>query len=169
MAMNRNQELAEVVQRVVAAPIVDMSTAGITGAWVSLKNYPLAEIVLITAAGTAGDDPTITVQQATDVSGTGAKALTFERIYHKQGAAIEAVAQYTLVTQTAANTYTDATSAEVETEWRIPIRAADLDVANGFDCIRATVADVGTNAQLGVLFYDLAGRYAGHALPSALA
>ena len=105
------------------------------------------------AAGTAGDDPTITLVQAQDVAATGEKPLNFTRIDTKQGADLTAVGTFTTVIQAAANTYTDATSAEVQAIWVIDIKSEDLDVDNGFDCIKASVSDVGTNAQLGCLLY----------------
>jgi hypothetical protein len=37
----------------------------------------------------------------------------------------------------------------------IDVHATDLDIANGYDCIRASVGDVGTNAQLGCMLYML--------------
>lgn len=148
---------------------VDLQTGANNGDWVSLKNYNHLAVVLYKAAGTAGDDPTLTLQQATDVSGTGAKALNFTRIDTKQGASLFAIGTFTKVTQAAGNTYTDDTSAEVQAIWVVEIDAQDLDRDNGFDCVRATVADVGGNAQLGCLFYLLfEARYAGEPAVSAI-
>ena len=62
---------------------------------------------------------------------------------------------WTKVTQTAAATYTDATSAEEAAVWWIEFNAEDLDVDNRFDCIRMRVADIGSNAQLGCGLYLL--------------
>lgn len=140
------------------------------GDWVSMENFNRCAIVFFKAAGTAGDDPTITVEQATTAAGSGNKALNFRRIDHKQGADLAAVGQFTTVEQTAANTYTDATSAEVAAIWVIDIEASDLDVTNGYKFLQAKVADVGTNSQLGALLYLLyEPRYAEKPLPSALA
>jgi len=148
---------------------VDLQTAANTGDWVSLKLYNHLAVVFFKNAGTAGDDPTITIEQATAVAGTGNKALTFTTIHTKQDTVLTAVGTFTEVTQAAANTYTDATSAEDAAIWVIEFDGADLDSAAGFDCVQASVADVGGNAQVGALLYILSEpRYAGAVPPSAI-
>ena len=138
-------------------PAVLMNSGANNGDYVSLKNYRRVAVVFVSGVGTAGDDPTLTVQQASDVGGTGVKDLTFTDIYRKQAAtSLAAVGSWTKTTQTTANTYTEATAAEQDLIWVVEFHAEQLDVANGFDCIRATVADVGTDAQPGYLFYLLA-------------
>jgi hypothetical protein len=147
---------------------VDMQTAANDGDWVSLKNYHHVSVVLFKAAGTAGDDPTLTMEQATTNTGTGAKALTFRNIYVKQGT-LTAVGTFTRVDQTAAATYTDLVSAEIQAIWVVEFDSDELDVDGGFDHIRGRVADIGGNAQLGCMLYILGEpRYAQAVLPSAL-
>jgi hypothetical protein len=137
-------------------PIVDLQTGANTGDWVSLKNYHHVAIVFISAVGTAGDDPTLTVLQASDVAGTGSKALTFTTIYRKQAAtSLASTGTWTATTQSAANTYTNDTSAEQDLIWVVEFDSDQLDVDNGFNCVSATVADIGTHAQLGYLLYIL--------------
>lgn len=161
--IHQNALFVEQANIVPAFVPVNLSAAANNGDYVSMKNYGRCVIVFFAGAGTAGDDPTLTVQQATAVAGTSAKALNFTRIDTKQGADLAAVGVFTTVTQAAGNTYTDATSAEVQKLWVIEIKAEDLDTANGFDCINASVADAdpdGTNAQLGCILYILHGsRY----------
>ena len=84
---------------------------------------------------------------------------------------LTAVGTFTKVTQTAADTFAaDATSAEEEAIYVIIVDPAKLDVDNGFDCIRANIADVGGNAQLGCVLYLLFGaRYGQQPLISAIA
>ena len=65
---------------------VDMSAGANNGDWVSLKSYGKVGILFTKAAGTAGDDPTLTLKQATLVDGTGSKDLLFTDIWKKQGA-----------------------------------------------------------------------------------
>lgn len=137
---------------------VDLQTAANNGDYVSLKNHTGALVVFIAAVGTAGDDPVISLQQASAVAGTGVKDLNFTEIFKKQAATdLSATSVWTKVTQAAAASYTDATAAEIDKIWVIPVKADSLDVAGGFDCFRANVADVGGNAQLGTLFYILYG------------
>jgi len=130
--MQTNSLLVERTQICAAFGPVDLSAAANNGDWVSLKDFDSCAVIFFKAAGTAGDDPTLTLRQATDVSG-----------------------------QAAANTYLDLTSAENAGIYLIEVRADELDVANGFDCVQFSVADVGTNAQLGAALYLLRGsRYA---------
>jgi hypothetical protein len=136
---------------------VNMASAANDGDWVSLKSYQWLLIVLFKGAGTAGEDPTITVEQATTVAGGGAKALNFTEIYKKQGADLFAIGQFTKVTQAAGNTFTDGTLAEEQAIVVVPIKADTLDTAGGFDCVRGRVADVGASSQIGGLFYLLGG------------
>lgn len=166
--MYLNNLLAEAAQIVTAFVPVDMSAAANNGDWVSLKNFDRCTIIFVKAAGTAGDDPVLTLKQATDVAGTGAKALTFTRVDAKVGVQT-GIGAFTTVSQAAANTYTDAVSAEAQGLFLIEVQASDLDVANGFDCVQFSVPDVGINAQLGGALYLLRGaRYAAAGLPSAI-
>lgn len=151
---------------------VDMSAGANDGDWIILDKFRHVAIIFFKAAGTAGDDPTLTLEQATDVAGAGAKALNFTDIYRKQGAALTSIGQWTKTTQTASATFTDATSAEVQAIWVVEFDASDLDVANDFVAIRARVADVGAAAQVGALLYVLSeARYGakGASMPSAIA
>lgn len=131
---------------------VNMATADNPGDWVSLKNYGRLLVLLFAGAGDAGEPPTITLEQAKNVSGTGAKALNFTTIYSKGAADIQTVAQWTKVTQAAANTYAMA-AGNTQKILAIEIAAEDLDVANGFDCVRASVGDVGSTSQIGCVLY----------------
>jgi hypothetical protein len=141
------------------APL-DLQTAR-TGDWCSMKNAAGVCIVFFKGAGTAGDDPDITVQQATDVAGTSAKDLdAVATVYKKQGT-LTSVGTWTKVTQTADALYdADGTSAEEQAVYVMQIEADQLDKANGFDCINVSCSDVGSNAQLGCALYILYGlRY----------
>ena len=147
---------------------VDMQTAGNTGDTVCMKNWQHCTIIFTKAIGTAGDDPTVTVMQCTDVASGTNKALNFVELFTKQGTQTT-TGTWTRVTQTAANTYTNATLAESPAIIRIEFDADDLDVTNGYDCIYATVADVGGNPQLGCLHYYLSQpRYGQATTPSAI-
>jgi len=161
--------LCERGQLISAFVPVNLASAAQTGDWVSLKLFKHIAIVFTKGAGVSGEDPTITVQQATDVSGTDAKALTFTDIYVKQGAALNAIGQFTKTTQSAANTYTSATGGEEQATWVIEFDADELDVDNGFDCVNASVDDVGDTSQIGHILYILTEpRYASEPMPSAI-
>ena len=150
--------IVEDCQIVSAIVPVDLTTAANAGDWVSLKEYDHCTIIVFTGIGTAGQDPVITLDQATDVSGTSTKTLNVDEIYHKTGAtALSAVGTFTRVTQTAADGYdTDPIDgAENEQIVVIEVDAADLDVDNNFDCLQVNVADVGANSMLGCALYIL--------------
>lgn len=144
---------------------VDTQTATNTGDYISLKNAAGVLVVLFKAAGTANDDPVLSFYQATSVAGGSAKTLaTITKHWQKQGT-LTAVTGWTKVTQTAGATLTlNATSAENQGIYAVPITAEELDIANGFDCLRVDVADTGSaGAQLGAMLYILYGL----AYPSA--
>ncbi len=149
-----NRHFLEKNQVVAAIIPVDLAAAANNGDWVSLKNFGRVAAIIYKAAGTAGDDPVFTLRQATDVAGTGAKALNFTRIDSKVGTQT-GIGQFTTTTQAAANTYTDAVSAEAQAIMVVDIKAEDLDVDNGFDCVQLQIPDVGSNAQLGCALYIL--------------
>jgi len=150
-----NREFLEGNQIVMGFPPADVwASASQTSDFVSLKNYDRCLCVFMAGAGTAGADTTVTLTQATAVAGTGEKALTFTKVKTKQGASMAAIGTFTEVTQTAASTYTSATSGEAETMWAIDVKREDLDIANDFDCLRLSVSDH-TAYKAGTVFYIL--------------
>lgn len=163
--MSLNTRLLESIQIVTAFPPSDINTDA-TGDWVSLKNYDGCLVVFHKAAGTAGDDPSLLMQQATDVAGTSAKALNFTTLYAKVGAtALSAIGTFTKYTFTATNDLdlvsvggTDILADVGETLCVLDIRASDLDVAGGFDCIQLSIEgdDIG-NSTYADAFYLLYG------------
>jgi len=169
--MTRNARFVEQANIVSGFIPVDLQTGSKDGDWVSLKGYQRCTIVFFKEVGTAGDDPTITVQQTKDVADTGglAKGVNFTDLHTKTGTQTT-TGLFTHVTQAAASTYTDAASAEVAALWVIDITPDMMDIANGFDCLRANVDLAADNsAQLGCLLYILwPAKYAGDPLDSAI-
>jgi hypothetical protein len=174
-----NTDLMESINIVSAfAPGTDINTTA-AGDWVSLKNYDGCLVVLHKAAGTAGDDPSIQLFQATAVAGTGSKALVFNRIYHKIGAtALSAIGTFTeveLATPTADLDLVSVNGADLladvgESLIVVNVRASDLDVDNNFDCLQLFVEgdDIG-NATLAAAYYILYNcRFPGNPTPSAI-
>lgn len=127
---------------------------------ITLKHFGRCAIVFHKAAGSASEDPTITVLQATSIAPSSAKALNFTEVWTKQGT-LSSVGTWTKVTQAAGNTYTNTTASENEAVWVIDIPAESLDVDGGFDCIQVTVADAGSVNQIaGLTFHLHEPRYA---------
>ena len=148
------------------SPVAMNTNPGPTSDWVSLRDYGRCTFIFIKAAGTAGDDPTLSLRQATAVAGTSAKALALNTIYKKQAATnLFSVGVYTKSTAAssasndtfveASGTWTNSDLAEQTAIVVLDVRAEELDVDNGFDCVQVSIADVGTNAQLGTLIYIL--------------
>ena len=149
--IHTNALFAEQANIISGVPLDMAGTPGLSTPWVSMKGYSRVTFVLIKAAGSGSEDPMITLEQATAVAGTGAKALTFTRLDRKNHAsALTGIGTYTAVTQSAAGTATiEGSDQSIHV---IDIRGVDLDVDNNFDCVRATVADVGATAAFGMLF-----------------
>lgn len=155
MSFLPNINLLEDVQLVSGFAPIALTTAR-TGDVVSMKNYRRCLVVFFKGIGTAGQDPVLTLDQGTSVAFSTNKALTFTTIYKKQDVtSLADVGQWTKVTQSAATSYTDLTAAEQEALWVIDVKQEDLDTANDYDCIRASLNDVGTNSQIGCVLYIL--------------
>lgn len=148
-----NRHILEKVDIVSGIVPINIGSAR-TGDTISMKNWGRCAIVFFKAAGSASEDPTITVEQAINITPSSAKALTFTRIDTKQGT-LTSVGTWTTTTQSAAGTYTNTTASENEAIWVVDIKAEDLDVDNGFDCLRVTIADAGSANQIAAVLYIL--------------
>lgn len=112
----------------------DATGAAQTGAAVSLKGYERVAVVINVGTLTGSDAMTVTLAQATDIAFGTTKALTFAR-FRKNGVV---VASGTL---TVANTDSNA-------QYVIEVPAQQLDVQNGYDCLRVAVSSPGAHASL---------------------
>jgi hypothetical protein len=167
--MSVNQHILEKLQIVPAIVPVNMATGPNNGDWVSLKYYGRCAVVFLAGAGTVGNDPILTLLQAKTVSGGSSKALNFTRADYKEATALTSSGQFTTATQAAADTFTIAGSAALQKLWVVDIKAEDLDIDGGFDCLQASIADVGTNSQIGSALYLLhEPREMSKTLPSAI-
>lgn len=138
-----------------AAP-VDLSTAGATGLRISMVNVKSVDVVVVKGAGTAADDPTITLRHHTAAtSGTSADLATITEYYVKSEATLDNDEVWTKVTQSAAATIVDpggaGTSAEHQQIVVFSVNASDLPETSNY--ISVNIGDVGTNAQLGTILY----------------
>lgn len=154
---------AEEIQIVPAFNPVNLATAANTGDWVSLKNYRHLTIMYAQGVGTAAEPATITLSQATAVAGTGTKALNVTSYYIKTSTTdLTAVGVFTKVTQASGTSVILGVGANGDKAALvlIEINAEDLDVEGGFDCVQASVPDVGTGPTIGCMFYILSdSRY----------
>lgn len=136
---------------------VDAQTAQ-TGKRVSLRNAGGCTILVIKAAGTAGDDHSYDLQQHTASSGgTTADLDIISSYYLKSETTLDGDETWTRVTQTAASEITEAggagTSAEEQQLLVIEVSAAQL--SDGYDYISLNSGGEGSNAQLSTCVYLL--------------
>lgn len=154
--MHANMSLLEGAQIVSGFLPRNLAAGANTADVVSLKNYRRCTVIFHKGIGSAPEDPTLTILQGTSIAFSTNKPLLFTTVYVKQDLTkLIDEPQWTKVTQTAANTYTNDTLAESAALIAVEFKAEDLDIANDYHCIRASVADVGSLSQLGALFYIL--------------
>ena len=158
----RARHLGTILDLVMAFRPINMADATgehVTGDWVSMRNCSSIICVLIGGAGTAGEDPTMTFDQAKTAAGGSSKTLAVvDTIYRKQAATdLLSTGVWAVTTQAAGATYVNTDAAEQVKIHCVEILATDLDVDGGFDFIRLTVPDVGAGSQLGAGLYILCG------------
>ncbi|RLV66348.1 hypothetical protein STAN_1869 [Streptomyces sp. CBMAI 2042] len=150
------EALGRLIDICVGAAPVDLSTAAVTGKRVRLRDCGGLTIVVVKGAGTAADDPTVTLRQHTAGSGGTSSTLpVIDHYYLKSATALAGTEAWTRVSQAAAATIADpggaGTSAEHQQILVIEVEAAQL--SDGYTHVSLDVADVGSNAQLGTVLY----------------
>lgn len=128
----------------------DITGAAQVGDYISLKNYS-GVLIVLTQGAWAGGTPAVTLHQSTDVAATGEKALSFVKRWTKVGLT------GTVWVETAVTSDTFNLAATANTMNAIWVRADELDVDNGFDCVTVKVASPGANADLLSAVYHLYG------------
>lgn len=155
-----NGRLDEHVTPIVAAAgLLLTSTLGDT-IYVSMKNYRKLQIIIVIADGTTVTGTAVTLKQATSVAGAGEKALGFTRMLANTDYAASKTMTETAV---ASNTFTTQTTNSKDSVYVIDVDSDQLDVANGFDCVRVDCTGHAATASRGcVVLYNLYGaRYSG--------
>ena len=151
------------------SPVNLATTAAGVGDWVNFSDVLHATLLFVKGVGAAGEDPTITLQQAkTAAGGSNATFLGIKRIDKKQTATdLTATGTFTKVTQTAAATFTHTDLAEQAAVILIDIDPCDL--TDGFNWVQATIADVGSTEQVGCLVWLLEMKHAQETLLTVIA
>lgn len=168
----------------IALSPVDLSSAAANSLWANVANINKALLlVFFCKAGAAGENVTVSLQQATDASGTGAKVLNIKEVFFKKGGPTFATAPATndkfarspstpLNRETAIASYASATDRVAATNdfmGCVRISPADLDQDNAFRYVRAQFTDPGATAQLGFAIWVADGyAYQGVDAPSLL-
>jgi hypothetical protein len=150
---------------VLGSPIIGaLATTNGDCDYVSLKGYERATILIQVDNATTVTGGAITLKQATAVAGTSEKALAFSSMWANTDCAAGDTLTETAVTS---NTFTTDTTDNKNLMYVIEVAADDLDVANGFDCIRVDSLLM-ANA-VGAVTYILHGaRYASPVAVSAI-
>ncbi len=133
----------------------DANGADVGGAisFISLKNYPWAVVNVM--VGNLAADATLTLKQAKNVEGGSSKALAFTRLLKCQTVAGDTIDQDKFIEEAvASNSYTLANASQDNHWFKIEVKAAMLDVSNGFDCFRPQIT-AGAGATLLAVWVDL--------------
>lgn len=136
--------------------------AASTDLFISMKNASHVTFLVPTGAW-AGGTAAVTVLQASAVAGTGSKAVAFDKMYTNATATTSATLVETTVSS---NTFNLDTANAL---YVVEIDAAQLDTANGFDCVALHVATPGSNND----YYNVVAvlgagvRYSGTTPPDA--
>lgn len=143
---------------VYASPIIGaLATTNGDCDYVSMKGYDKCTIVIAVDNATTVTGGAVTLKQATAVAGTSEKALSFSTMFANTDVAAGETLTETAVTS---DTFTTSTTDNKNLLYVIEVEAADLDVANGFDCLRVDVLSM-ANA-VGFVQYILTdARYSG--------
>ena len=157
--------LTDTAKIVLGSPIIGaLATTNGDCDYVSLKGYSGCTILIQVDNATTVTGGAITLKQATAVAGTSEKALAFGTMLANTDAAAGDTLTETAVTS---DTFTTATTDNKNLVYVIEVDANDLDVANGFDCLRVDVLSM-ANA-VGAVTYILHGaRYASPVAISAI-
>jgi hypothetical protein len=134
----------------------DLSVAASTGKRICMSGVESVDVVLFKGAGTAGDDPAVTLVASTAATGGTSANLAVVSDYHlKDATALAGTETWAKKTQGAAATVTDpggaGTSAEHQQIAVIHVRADDMPAGKPY--LSLNIADVGANAQIGAVLY----------------
>ena len=157
-----NALLVEQTKIVVGLPPRTPSSS--TPDYVSMKNYTHLTAIITVDNGATVTGSAITLKQATAVAGTGEKALSFANVWANTD--IDAGDTLTKTAVTSDTFTTDTTDAK-NLQYVIEVDAADLDTANGFDCVRIGTGNA-ANTVLSVVYVLSGARYADETPPSAI-
>lgn len=147
-----NSRLIDNVKTVVGCPPAALATTAGDGDYVSMKKFSKLQIVISVKNATTVTGGAVTLKQDVSVAGSTEKALAFTKMW----ANIDTGASDTLVeTAVVSNTFTTDTTNSKNLLYIIEVDASDLDVANGFDCVRVDVASMA--AAVGSVTYHLYG------------
>lgn len=134
---------------------VNLATGANTGKRINMAFVKSVDIVLVKGAGTAGEDPVITVRSHDASTGGSSADLDVVTSYHvKSETALDGDEAWTTVSQTAGDISDPGgagTSAEEEQIVVFKVNATDMPATHNY--LSVDIADVGAAAQLGAVLY----------------
>lgn len=158
--MNLNAGLFEQAKPVIGLDPAVPSTS--TPDYVSMKGYERLTVIVLVKNATTVTGSAITLKQATAVAGTSEKALAFAKVKRN----IDTAAGDTLSeVDVTSNTFTTDSTNSKNLMYVIEVKAEDLDVNNGFDCVRVGTGDA-TAATVTVLYVLWGSKFSTN--PSAI-
>ncbi len=157
MAITPNMYLHEGAKFVTGlAPILPNST---TPDYVSLKGYRKFTAVILVDNNTTVTGSAITLKQDDDVTGGSEKALAFTKVWQNIDTGNTTTGDTLTETTVTSDTFTTDTTNAKNLMYVIEVDASELDVDNGFDCIRVGTADA-VAAITSVLYILWPAKYA---------
>ncbi len=135
--------------------------------YISLKGCSRVALIIPVKNGSTVTGSAITITQATDVSNTSGKTLAFTSAWRAINAGPSGNTDVLSSFTVSSNTFTTDTTNTTDNLYVIEINATDLDVANGFDCIRPNTAN-SVNATLSVVAVLYPLKYGKAAQDSAI-
>jgi hypothetical protein len=142
-----------------AVPVDLAGASGISTPAINLKHALRAALILIKGAGSGAEDPVITLTQGTGINAgalVGGANLAVITNYGTKLNSAGPPATLTEVTQAAGNTITP----DGADQGIVVVEITPDQLADGFIAVRATIADVGTTAQLGALLWMVELKHA---------
>lgn len=160
--MNVNGLLVEQSKIVTGLAPITPSTS--TPDYVSMKNYNRLTAIIIVDNGATVTGSAITLKQATAVAATGEKALSFSTVYANTDTGASDALVSTAVTS---DTFTTDTTNAKNLLYVIEVDENDLDLANGFDCVRVGTANA-ANMVLSVVYILWPAKHGQATPPTAI-
>ena len=165
MAISPNALLIE--QAKIVQGLGPVAPSASTPDFVTMKGAPRLTILIPVKNGATVTGSAISLTQAQDVSNTGGKTLAFTTAYRAlntgPGGNTDVLASFAV----AANTFTTDATNTTDNLYAIEVLETDLDINNGFDCVRCNTGN-SVNATLAVVYVLYPAKFAGPALPSAI-
>lgn len=141
---------------------VNATGAAKSSDWLCLKNYHHVAFIISFGVSLVGT-PAITLDQATDVAGTGSKTLGFSNIWVNATAATNDV-----LTKTAVTSDTHSKTAVSNQVFVVEVDADSLDLDNDFNCVQVDISTPGANDTYVSIVAIAEPRYKDGTLPAII-